>query len=389
MISHRWILCLALTPLVGLPASAQSVISAHAGLIQFSDGSVFLDDQRVEQKTGKFDQMNNGSELRTQDGRVEVLLTPGTFLRMGANSAIRMISNRLDDTRVELLSGSAIVDQAPDALADTSVTLLYNLDQVHLKKAGRYRFDSEPPQVKVETGDVEVMADGKSLEAGAGYVVPFEGKLTARKLLNDSQLNGPDSNKTGDDLDNWDQARSNSVAQNNTDAAATSDLSGVIDGWQNDPDAVLQSLGIPPYIPGMSSMVPPPGYGAPYGSGVYDPYGLGLYTPGLYGSALYGSALYGSGLYGSALYGPEFYGVGLPYSPLFIRGMPLYRPYRPYTPSYVYRAPTTIPGGRFGGYGYGPSRSIGIGRPAMGIGIGRPMGGMRPMGGGVRVGGHR
>ena len=81
--SHRWILCLALTPLVGLPASAQSVISAHSGLIHFSEGSVFLDDQRVEQKTGKFGQMNNGSELRTQEGRAEVLLTPGTVLASG------------------------------------------------------------------------------------------------------------------------------------------------------------------------------------------------------------------------------------------------------------------------------------------------------------------
>src|ERR1700735_3738192 len=77
--SLRWILCLALTPLVGLPASAQSVISAHSGLIHFSEGSVYLDDQRVEQKTGKFGQMNNGSELRTEEGRAEVLLTPGTF----------------------------------------------------------------------------------------------------------------------------------------------------------------------------------------------------------------------------------------------------------------------------------------------------------------------
>jgi hypothetical protein len=378
MISHRWILCLALTPLVGLPASAQSVISAHSGLIHFSDGSVFLDDQRVEQRTGKFDQMNNGSELRTQDGRVEVLLTPGTFLRMGPNSAIRMISNQLDDTRVELLNGSAILDQGPDALADTSVTILYNLDQVHIKKAGRYRFDSEPPQVKVQTGDVEVTADGKSLEAGAGSVVPFEGKLAARKLLGDSQLNDPVAKKAGDDLDNWDQARSNSVAESNTDAAATSDLSGVIDGWQNNPDSVLQSLGIPPYIPGMSSTAPPPGYGSLYGSSIYDPYAPGIYSPGLYGSALYGSALYGGGLYG-----PEFYGVGLtPYTPLFIRGMPLYRPYRPYTPSYVYRSPVITMPGRIGGYGYSPSRSIGIGRPAFGVG------GVRPMGG-VRVGGRR
>jgi hypothetical protein len=351
-------------------------------LIHFSDGSVFLDDQRVEQKTGKFGQMNNGSELRTQDGRAEVLLTPGTFLRVGANSAIRMLSNKLEDTRVELLSGSAVLNQGQDALADTSVTVLYNLDQVHIKHPGRYRFDSQPPQVKVESGDAEVTADGKSVDAGAGYVVPFEGKLTARKLLSDAHVN------SGDDLENWSAERDTSVAENNQDAAATSDLSGVIDGWQNNPDAVLQSLGIPPYIPGMSSMLPPAGYGS-YGYGSYG-YGAGGYGAGGYGSGLYGSGLYGSGLY-SGLYGTSLYGTGLypglapysflgvgPWSPLLVYGMPLYRPYGSYTPSYVYRG---LPTGR-GGYGYSPTRSLGVARPGVGIGVaGRP---------GVHVGGgHR
>lgn len=368
--SHRWILFCALTPLLVLPASAQSVISAHSGLIHYSDGSVFLDDQRVEQKTGKFEQMNNGSELRTQDGRAEVLLTPGTFLRLGSNSAIRMLSNQLDDTRVELLSGSAVLDQGSDTLANTSVTILYNLDQVHIKKAGLYRFDSEPPQVKVERGAADVTADGKSIEAGEGYVVPFEGKLVARKLLNDPGLNKP-----GDDLDNWNSTRGESVDQNNQRAANTSDLSGVIDGWQNNPDAVLQSLGIPPYIPGMSSMVPPAGYGSygGYGSGLYGPvYGSGLYGSGLYGSGLYGSGLYGSPLYGSALYGPL--------SPVFVYGMPLYRPFGSYSPTYVYRGLSTMPGRT--GVGYGPARTMGTVRTGIGAG--------RPVMGGVHVGGaHR
>jgi hypothetical protein len=346
--------------LVSLPSAAQSVISAHSGLIHFSDGAVFLDDQRVEQKTGKFGQMNNGSELRTQDGRAEVLLTPGTFLRVGANSAIRMVSNNLDDTRVELLSGAAVLDQGSDALADTSVTVLYNLDQVRILKPGRYRFDSEPPQVKVESGDVEVTGDGKTVEAVAGYVVPFEGKLVARRLLNDSEL------KPGDDLENWSAARGNSVAENNQDAAATSDLSGVIDGWQNNPDAVLQSLGIPPYIPGMSSMVPPPGYGG-YGAG----YGSGLYGSGLYGSGLYGSSLYGSSLYGYGLYGPGL----MPYSSLFLYGMPLYRRPGTYTPTYVYRGLAPLPGR----YTYGPGRAVGTVHP--GIGAARPIGG-------IHAGGH-
>jgi len=379
MISHRWIFFLALTPLLGLPALAQSVISAHSGLVHFSDGSVFLDDQRLEQKTGKFDQMNNGSELRTQDGRAEVLLTPGTFLRIGPNSAIRMVSNQLDDTRVELLSGAAVLNQGSDTLADTSVTILCHFDQVHIKKAGRYRFDTEPPQLKVESGEAEVRADDKSVVAGAGYVVPFEGKLMARKLLSNSNDSG--ATKPGDDLDNWNASRDSTVADNNTEAAAASDLSGVIDGWQNNPDSVLQSLGIPPYIPGMSSMVPPPGYGSSIYGGAY---GSSLYGPGLYGSGLYGSSLYGSALYGPGL---SPYGLYGPVSPLFIYGMPLYRPYGSYPPGYVYRGPTSLPG-RIG-YGYAPTRSVGVG---VGVGIARPgvgIGGRPVMGGAVRVGGHR
>lgn len=373
--SHRWILFWALTPLVGLPASAQSVISAHSGLVHFFDGTVLLDDQPLQQKTGKFDQMNNGSELRTQDGRAELLLTPGTFLRLGANSAIRMISNRLDDTRVELLSGAAILDQGSDTLANTSVTLLYNLDEVHINKPGRYRFDSEPPQLKVETGDAEVKGPGTSVQASTGFVVPLDGKLVARKILNDSHAN------SGDDLDTWDQARNNSVAQDNQDAAATNDLSKTIDGWQNNPDTVLQSLGIPPYIPGMSSTVPPPGYGA------------GLYDPSPYGSGLYGSSLYGPSLYAYG-FAPGL-GFGLaPYTlysmgsinPFLIYGTPLYR----YGSSpYVYRGLTPLPRTGYG-YGYGAGRPYGTIRPGVSIGIGRPaaIGGVH-MGGIHAVGGHR
>jgi hypothetical protein len=321
-------------------------------LIHFADGAVFLDDQRVEQKAGKFDQMKNGSELRTQDGRAEVLLTPGTFLRMGANSAIRMVSNELDNTRVELLNGSAVLDQGSDTLANTSVTILYNLDQVHIKKAGRYRFDSEPPQVKVETGNVDVTAaDGKSVEAGAGYAVALEGKLTARKMLGDPSLNKP-----GDDLGDWASSRDHSIADGNQQAAAASDLSSAIDGWQNNPDAVLQALGIPPYPPGMSSYIPPP-YG--YGSVAY---GAGLYGPGLYGTG-----------FGYSPYGPYGFGAMGPLALYY--GSPLYLPYR-YPTVFGYRGGTVPP--RFG-TGRPVYQSPGAVHLGVGVGVGHP--------GAVHVGG--
>ena len=80
-----------------------------------------------------------------------------------------------------------------------------------------------------------------------------------------------------------------------------------------------------------------------------------------------------------ALYGYGPYGPGL--GPLFIYGMPLYRPYGSYAPTYVYRGLTNIPGRTGYGYGYGTTRSLGPVRPSS-VGIGRPAIG------GVHVGGH-
>src|ERR1700730_3166842 len=89
-------------------ASAQSVISAKSGLIHYVEGRAYLNDQLIESKFGEFPDVKENQQLRTEEGRAEILLTPGVFLRLGENSAIRMVTNRLIDTRLELLSGSAL-----------------------------------------------------------------------------------------------------------------------------------------------------------------------------------------------------------------------------------------------------------------------------------------
>src|ERR1700675_5152630 len=95
---------------LALPAGAQSVISTHSGVIHFFEGAVYLGDQPLESHLGRFPSVPQGAELRTAEGRAEVLLTPGVFLRLGEQSAIRMVANDLADTQVELRAGSAIVD---------------------------------------------------------------------------------------------------------------------------------------------------------------------------------------------------------------------------------------------------------------------------------------
>ena len=81
------------------------MISARSGLIHYVEGQVYLGDQPVETKFGNFPEVKENQQLRTEEGRAEVLLTPGVFLRLGENSSFRMITNRLIDTRLELLSG--------------------------------------------------------------------------------------------------------------------------------------------------------------------------------------------------------------------------------------------------------------------------------------------
>src|SRR5271163_2603282 len=93
---------------LAVSASGQAVISTHSGVVHYFEGAVYLNDQPLEPRLGRFLSMPEGAELRTEEGRAEVLLTPGVFLRIDRNSAIRMVSSSLADSRVELLSGSAM-----------------------------------------------------------------------------------------------------------------------------------------------------------------------------------------------------------------------------------------------------------------------------------------
>src|SRR5437763_853284 len=115
---------LAIGALVATCGFAQSVVSAHFGVIYYTEGKVFVADKGYETKTAEFGNLKENSILKVEEGRAEVLLTPGVFLRIGENSSVRMVSNRLSDTRVEVLSGEALVE-CDELLPDNQVTVLY------------------------------------------------------------------------------------------------------------------------------------------------------------------------------------------------------------------------------------------------------------------------
>src|SRR5882757_2508004 len=115
---------LALGILVTGSAFSQYIISAHSGLVQYVEGTAFINDGPVERANGQLPSIKDNEVFRTAEGKAEVLLTPGVFLRLAENSSVRMVSTKLTDTRVEVLTGSAMVEVDDLATKDDSIMLL-------------------------------------------------------------------------------------------------------------------------------------------------------------------------------------------------------------------------------------------------------------------------
>jgi FecR protein len=245
-----------------LPASAQTVVSAHSGAIYYFEGAVFVGGERLEQKFGNFPDIGEGGELRTEHGRAEVLLTPGVMLRVDENSRIRMLSTRLSDTRVELLEGSAILESEQPA-PDQMVRLIYKRWQVRVPRQGVYRIDSEPAQLQVYKGEVEVSTDGEPAQVTAnvkaGDILPLAAVLV------------PEPGSSASDVfKEWAMSRSQAVFADNKMAAGIVDdqTAAAGDGSQID----LSGLGLGGFTYFPTTAYPSANIGSSYGMSLWPPY---------------------------------------------------------------------------------------------------------------------
>ena len=247
-------------------ASAQSVISAKSGMIHYVEGRVYLGDQLVESKFGSFPDIKENGQVRTEDGRAEVLLTPGVFLRIGENSAIRMVTNRLIDTRLEFLSGSILVE-ADDLPKDNGVTVVYKDYSIKLQQKGVYRFESEPAVLRVYDGGVVAELNGKAEEIKGGRLLPMDGDLKVAKF---------DKDKEADALYRWSRRRSEYLAMANVSAAKSVRDSGMY--WQSSSWYWNPYFNMYTFIPGRGA------YYNPFGFALWSPFTVYdyLYSPGYY-----------------------------------------------------------------------------------------------------------
>jgi FecR protein len=337
-------------------AYGQAVISTRSGVVHFFDGSVSVAGRPLEAHFGKFSTIPEGAELKTEQGHAEVLLTPGVILRVGEKSSIRLVSSELANTRVELLSGSVMLESA-EAAVGTSVTLAYRGWSLHQPNQGNYRVDTDPPRLQVRGGTVEVSSTGRTTKVSVaeGMELAFADELTPKKSA---------TTDGADVLNDWVDGREQSISADNSisadiqDPATMSSSSVPVDAFTYFP-----MLGYPSLSSGVGGYNPGSYYPGAYSSGVYSGGGyagaVAPYQPGLYGVGLYGLGLYGP-IYGAMpLYQSGFYSLympGLTFRPGYLRfpstglglgGRPIVPPLRPggiTTTSPISRPPVVRPG---------------------------------------------
>ena len=182
MRQNIYALCAAAAVVLGsTQLHAQLVISAKSGVINYYEGDVKAGGAAVESKNGKFPEWQKDQELVTTEGRAEVLLTPGVFLRLAENTTASMADNRLSDTRVRLMNGSVLLECA-ELLEGNAVTLLYKDYAFTVRKAGLYRLDSETGTIRVFEGEMLVAGGGQTLTLKKGKMAQLGGVLVASKF---------------------------------------------------------------------------------------------------------------------------------------------------------------------------------------------------------------
>jgi hypothetical protein len=214
----KWLFSLAL---VALPA-AWAAGNARPGTVNYVEGQVTLNGKPLASVQNGPTALMPGQTLAAANGKAEILLTPGTFLRFGNASAVRMVSAELSDPQVEVVRGEAMieVDFKPKM---ARLDVMEQGADTQLLKAGLYKFNAEQGSVQVLEGKASVAENGHSKEIGKGKEL-----LLADARLKPVSFNAKSNAQSEDDLYRWSSVRDSYLAQANEASARTVYVDG---GW--------------------------------------------------------------------------------------------------------------------------------------------------------------
>lgn len=281
MILPRFKTLIFMLSLATLSATAfgQNANTPSPGTLNYIEGRASIEGRPLSSQSVGNTTLEAGQVLATADGKAEILLTPGIFLRLGDNSAVQMVSPNLTHTEVKLEQGRANVEVDQIHPQNTILIDLRN-GQTRLLKNGLYAFDATNSTVRVMDGKASVYP-AADLQANVETIAV---KGSHQLALNGEPLEPQHFNKDKADADplyQWSSLRSEYLGAANLDLAEEyAGYSGFYPGWY--------------WAGGPFGYTWLPGDGlfwSPFGYGFYSPY----YIRG--GGFIYGG--YGRGFYGN------------------------------------------------------------------------------------------
>jgi hypothetical protein len=271
--------------------NAQYLVSTKAGFVNKVEGRVLI--QRQENEDGEPGRVSLGTQMKDGDllitqarGRAEILLTPGSYLRLYEGCEVRAVNTSLAAPRFSIVKGSVIIETA-QITKGTAIQIDTPNGPVSVGREGIQRIDvtENGSTVSVRQGEVVLgtsdqllaknatkIGRGKMLRLGTSALAPGEQPLIA-KVNKDGEA---------DDFDLWSYNRAQLLMQANSSALRRSSLSDSMAlGWFYDPFYNFYT-----FMPGRRLFFSQ--YGFPFFSrysdySYYFPYGYGAYGYAGYG----------------------------------------------------------------------------------------------------------
>jgi len=169
--------------LLAIAVAAGQGTDARPGAVNYVEGQVALAGAPLASATLE-GTVVGGQTLSTEQGRAEMLLTPGVFLRLGDHAAVKTTSQSAEDSRVELVSGGAVLEVVQFGAGHLEV--VDGQGRVTVERAGIYEFHASPPSVAVIAGKARIVENDRTVELGQGRELTWGGNGAANtaKLAN-------------------------------------------------------------------------------------------------------------------------------------------------------------------------------------------------------------
>ena len=183
-------------------------ISAKAGGINSVIGRVLV--QRVGQNSPQDlsakDDLTSGDVVTTRGGsRVEVLLNPGSYLRVTENSEFELTDNSLNSLQLKLIKGSAIVEATGTDDLRLQIGVLTKQTRFTIVRRGVYRINVFPDSTELLVQKGRVLVDGQGIIKGG----------TKASFRNGSSFTAKLTKKDRDEFDDWSKERGEFLARAN------------------------------------------------------------------------------------------------------------------------------------------------------------------------------